>query len=62
MIYRQDTLEKCIFPDVDSSPFEFIEKMEVDTVVARKKTLAIMETCKEILSVIDKIEKENKCW
>ena len=57
MIYIQDTMDKCIFPMPEDYPFSFLEKREIDTVEAREKTLEIMEMCKQILLLLDKVEK-----
>ena len=57
MLYVQDKIEKCVFPDIDSDAFSYFEQITIDTEIAREKTLAVMETCKEILLILDRLEK-----
>lgn len=59
MIYKQDTMERCIFAELyDDNPLGWCEKRTVDTVEARKKTKALIKKCNKLLSLLDEVEEK----
>lgn len=62
MKYRQDTEEKSIFAnatcEIDETPLQWCEKLTVDTVDARAKTLEVIKVCNKLLELLDEVEEK----